>query len=226
MKGAARGLRGNAFRIAVDGMLAAMCAVLGYVSITITQEIKFTLESLPVVIGAMMFGPIDGMLIGGIGTFVYQVVRWGMEFSTPLWVIPYILYGLFVGLIVYLKRYKLKLWESFLLIMASGVLITLLNTGSQIVYKRMLGADTKAAIAEVFAAFPWRLLLSAIKHVAYAVFVPALLAVLWKVPFLRAYKEARNERFEEKDRKKGKLPERAAAPEKENADVSDGDAKF
>ena len=56
-------------------MLCAMCAVLGYVALDL-GSIKLTFESLPVLLGALLFGPVDGMFIGGIGTLLYQLVRY------------------------------------------------------------------------------------------------------------------------------------------------------
>ena len=58
-------------QLTMDAVLAAMCAVLGAVSIDL-GNLKLSFESLPVIIGALLFGPVDGLLIGGIGTFLYQ----------------------------------------------------------------------------------------------------------------------------------------------------------
>ena len=56
-------------QLALDSMLAAMCAILGYLALDL-GSLKFTFESLPVLLGALLFGPIDGMLIGGVGTLL------------------------------------------------------------------------------------------------------------------------------------------------------------
>ena len=63
-------------RLAVDAVLSAMCAVLGAVAIDL-NSIKITLESFPVLLGALLFGPVDGMAIGFVGTFLYQLLRCG-----------------------------------------------------------------------------------------------------------------------------------------------------
>ena len=59
----------TARRLAADAMFAAMVTVLGLVSIS-TGNLKITVEALPVFLGALMLGPIDGMVIGGIGTLL------------------------------------------------------------------------------------------------------------------------------------------------------------
>ena len=56
-------------RLTTNAMMAAMCAVLGYVALDL-GNIKITFESLPVLLAALMFGPVDGMLVGGIGLFI------------------------------------------------------------------------------------------------------------------------------------------------------------
>ena len=43
-------------QLTLDAMLAAMCAVLGYLAID-TGTVKVTFESVPVLIAALMFGP-------------------------------------------------------------------------------------------------------------------------------------------------------------------------
>ena len=56
-------------QLTMDAVLAAMCAALGSISIDL-GNLKFSFESLPVIIGALLFGPVDGVFIGGIGTLI------------------------------------------------------------------------------------------------------------------------------------------------------------
>ena len=74
-------------KLAMDSMLAAMCAVLGYLSLDF-GNLKITFESVPILLGALLLGPIDGMAIGGVGTLLYQLVRYGVSVTTPLWILP------------------------------------------------------------------------------------------------------------------------------------------
>lgn len=53
-------------QLTIDAMLCAACAVLGYVALDL-GNIKVTFESLPILLGGLLFGPVDGMLIGGVG---------------------------------------------------------------------------------------------------------------------------------------------------------------
>ena len=96
-------------KLAADAVLAAMCAVLGALSLDF-GNLKITFESLPVLLAALAFGPLDGLAVGGIGTLIYQLLRYGVSVTTPLWILPYALCGLLVGL--YAKNWALCSAES------------------------------------------------------------------------------------------------------------------
>ena len=86
----------TARRLAADAMFAAMVTVLAAAAIK-TGNLKITIEAMPVFLGALMLGPVDGMVIGGIGTLLYQLLSYGVTATTALWIAPYVLLGLCVG---------------------------------------------------------------------------------------------------------------------------------
>ena len=86
----------TARRLAADAMFAAMVTVLAAAAIK-TGNLKITIEAMPVFLGALMLGPVDGMVIGGIGTLLYQLLSYGVTVTTALWIAPYMLLGLCVG---------------------------------------------------------------------------------------------------------------------------------
>ena len=172
-------------RIAYDAVLAAMCAVLGYISID-AGVTKLTFENLPVIIGAMMFGPIDGMLIGGIGTFIYQLVRYGIDATTLLWIIPYVVSGAFVGF--FSKFYDISASggktyvKNALLLAANGLIVTALNTLSlYITYQYIWMMPTET----IFATLWIKILVGILKAAVYAVLVPMLIRALKKAGLYR-----------------------------------------
>jgi len=63
-------------QIAFDSVLAAMCAVLGALALDF-GNLRITFEDVPVLIGALMFGAPEGSAIGFVGTFIYQIIRYG-----------------------------------------------------------------------------------------------------------------------------------------------------
>lgn len=94
--------KNQSYQIAFDGLLAALTAVFGYIAIDM-GFLKLSFEEFPVILAALMFGPVDGALVGGIGTFLYQLLRYGLDVTTVLWILPYILLGVLVG--TYAKRH-------------------------------------------------------------------------------------------------------------------------
>ena len=115
-------------RLAFDGMLTALCAVLGYMAIDL-NFIKITFESLPVLLSAIMFGPVDGAIVGAAGTFIYQILRYGASATTVLWMFPYVYAGVFLGLYARSSHFRNTNREIFLSVLITKIGITIINTG-------------------------------------------------------------------------------------------------
>lgn len=88
-------------KLALNAVLAAMCAALGALALDL-NSIKITFESFPILLGALLFGPLDGLAVGFVGTLLYQLLRYGVSATTLLWILPYALAGLVTGF--YAKR--------------------------------------------------------------------------------------------------------------------------
>ena len=94
-------------QMAYDAILTAMCVVLGLVSLDF-GKLKITFEDLPILLGAALFGPWDGMIIGVLGTSIYQMLRFGADPTLPLWVIPLMVGGLVAGMLAKRSNYSLE----------------------------------------------------------------------------------------------------------------------
>lgn len=119
----------NTKKLALDGMCTAMCTVLGYVAPD-TGSVKVTFESLPILAGALLFGPADGLAIGTVGTLLYQLLRYGISATTLLWILPYTLCGLAAGLCA--QRHDLSCSRRAMTLTVFGceLLVTLCNTAA------------------------------------------------------------------------------------------------
>ncbi len=115
-------------RLTTDAMLAAMVALLGYVSID-AGTVKVTFETLPILLVAFLLGPLDAVLVGGIGTFIYQILRYGLMYMTPLWILPYVLGGLFCGLVAKLRKYDLNMLQTVIVTVITELIVSAANTG-------------------------------------------------------------------------------------------------
>ena len=115
-------------QLAIDGMLAALCVVLGFASIRIGNIIKISFEDLPVMFAALMFGPVDGVAVAFIGIFLYQLFSFGITVTTPLWVLPFVTAGLVYGLIAKKYNFNNTPRQILIIFITSAFLILGLNT--------------------------------------------------------------------------------------------------
>ena len=164
-------------QLVINAILAAICFVLAYFSLTFVN-IKFTFESIPVHLGALFFGPAAGMAIGGIGTFLYQVLSYGVTVTTVLWIVPYILCGGFVGFVAKWKNFSLTRIQAIGLMVTGELIITLMNTGALYIDSQIYGYYHPTLITGVLAL---RLLICVIKAVAYGLILPELVNTLRRV---------------------------------------------
>lgn len=161
----------NIKRLSVNALLAAMCAVLGAVSLDF-GNLKITFESLPVLIGALLFGPLDGLAVGGIGTLLYQLLRYGVTLTTPLWIAPYMLCGLWVGHCAKARNFELSIKQLTFAIFSSEIMILLINTFSLYVDSKIYGYYSPVFI---FGSLFPRIILCLVKSAAFSAAMPALL---------------------------------------------------
>jgi len=164
-------------QLSIDAILAAMCAVLGYFALDFIN-LKITFEGFPVLLGALLFGPVDGMLIGGIGTFIYQVLRYGVTATTLLWILPYVLCGLLVGWYSKKHGFSLNKKQLMLIVLAGSLLIFLVNTAVMYIDSKIYGYYS---FVYIFGTIVPRSLICVGKSVVYGIAMPSLLEAARKV---------------------------------------------
>lgn len=152
-------------------MLSAVCAVLGYVALDL-GNIKITFESLPVLLAGFMFGPADGMLVGGIGTFIYQILRYGFSATTFLWILPYVICGLLVGTIGRTRNGDIDSRRIMMTVVIAEMLILVINTGVIYIDSIIYGYYSAAY---VFGSLAIRIVICIIKSVAFGLVMPMLI---------------------------------------------------
>ena len=163
-------------KIALDSMLAAMCAALGYAALDF-NNLKITFESVPILIGALLFGGLDGAAIGAVGTLIYQLLRYGITVTTPLWILPYVLCGLVVGIYARRHDFRLSQWQTVFIVVLAELMVTGINTVALMVDAKIFGYYTPTLIT---GALLLRLVLCVGKALVYSFILPPLLAQLWK----------------------------------------------
>ena len=89
----------DAKRICRIGVLAALSFLLNMMEIKLPGNLHITFDSLPIIVGALLFGPVDGAAAAVIGEFFTQLLSsYGITATTVLWLIPPALRAVIVGL--------------------------------------------------------------------------------------------------------------------------------
>ena len=164
----------NTKKMTINALLAAMCAVLGYVSLDLGY-LKVTFESVPVLMAGLMFGPGSGALVGGIGTLIYQLLRYGVSATTLLWMLPYILSGFISGLFAKKYGFRNTTIQLAFIISSMEILVFLLNTAVIYIDSKLYGYYS---FAYVFGSFFVRFAIAIVKCAAFSVVIPRLLIAM------------------------------------------------
>lgn len=111
-------------------MLTAVYVVLNFAGTVRLGWINISVASLPVIVGAMLYGPVGGLLVGLLGAFMGQLLTYGVTATTILWILPQAARGLLVG--VYAKHcgYKFTSGQLTLALIGTALVVTALNTGA------------------------------------------------------------------------------------------------
>ena len=125
-------------KMATNAMLAALCAVLGFVSIDM-GNLKITLESFPVNLGALLFGPVDGMVIAFLGSFIYQILKYGFSVTTLLWILPGVVSAALLGGYAKKKEFGLTRKQGIIAVLIAELVVTILNTGVMYIDSKIYG---------------------------------------------------------------------------------------
>ena len=161
-------------RLCVDSMLAALCAVLGFLAIDL-GNFKFTLETFPVILGAILFGPADGFAIAFVGNFISQLIHYGLTATTLVWIAPHVAAGFAVGLFAKQKAFDLSRTQTIVIALIGEAIVTLLNTGAMYIDAKFYGYYS---FAYIFGATNLRILVCIAKGVVYGVILhPIVTAV-------------------------------------------------
>lgn len=88
----------NARRICYIALLAAMYYVLNLLEIRTPGNLHITFDALPIMVSALLIGPLDAALVAFFGELLNQVISpYGITATTLLWVMPPVIYALIIG---------------------------------------------------------------------------------------------------------------------------------
>ena len=133
-------------------MLAALCAVLSYLSVDIGNSMRITFESFPIALGALLLGPLDGAAIA------------------LLWIAPYVITALLIGWAAKASGFQLSRSKTIAVMLIAELLITALNTGALYIDSKIYGYYG----AYLFALTIPRLALATAKGIVFGTILPTL----------------------------------------------------
>lgn len=165
-------------KLCVCGVLAAMCFVFDLFSImlnNIIPAVKIPLSALPILVGAIMYGPLWGASVGLIGSFLGQILSYGLTPTTLLWIMPAAVRGLSMGLLFIAFRRSTKYHLLSIEISISALLVTAVNTW-------VMYFDSKLyhyySYAYVFGGLTVRVVTGIVSAFVFAIILPPIVKTL------------------------------------------------
>ena len=151
-------------RLVINAVLIAIYVVLRFFNIPVGNSFRFTLASFSVVLCALLYGPVDGLLVGLLGEFLSQILGpYGLTPTTLLWCVGETVRGGVLGLctVLFLRKGLLssekpqRIWVVNMLLccVLTGILAALGQTFALYVDSKMFGYYTYAM---VFGVLVWR----------------------------------------------------------------------
>lgn len=119
-------------RLTTDAVLVAVYVVLSsFVSINLPIA-QFSLSSLPILLGAVVFGIPDAAAVALCGSFLEQVL-YGLSPTAPLWMAAPLAAALTAGALTGLFRClsggEPRIWQTIVTVVTAELIMTLVNTG-------------------------------------------------------------------------------------------------
>ena len=138
-----------------------------FLTIRIGNSIKITFATLPFIIIALLCGPIEGLVTGLLGTFLSQLITFGITPTTAIWIIPGTVCGLTAGLIYKAFKRRPDVGPIAASVSIAMLVFVVLNWIASyfdgvVIYKYM-------TIEALFALIPMRLLIGALLAVVYII---------------------------------------------------------
>lgn len=139
-------------RLVLDAVLIALYVLLGFWKIPIGNMLRVNMAPFAIVICAVAFGPIDGLVVGFMGEFLSQILGpYGLTPTTVLWALPEGVRGLLLGLAMVLFFHMKvpaanRMNKATIFYLAAcvitGIIASLFNTFALYVDSKMFGYYT------------------------------------------------------------------------------------
>lgn len=179
-------------RLAINAVLVSIYVVLRFFNIPLGNSFRFTLAPFPVILCALLYGPVDGLLVGFLGEFLSQVLGpYGLTPTTLLWCIGETVRGGTLGICarLFLRKWLIpsqrpsrkQLAMLLICCVLTGVLASLGQTFALYVDSKMFGYYTYAI---VFGVLVWRMIVYALLAGIFGYLSLPIISALGKAKFV------------------------------------------
>lgn len=125
-------------------VLVSLYILCGFLSIKL-GNIRITLGSFPIYIGAILYGSQGGAIVGLCGEFINQLLTYGISYTTPMWIIPPMIRGYLIGKLNIDNRLYFYLGNIII-----SIFITFINTLVIFIDSILFGYYTPAYVLGAF----------------------------------------------------------------------------
>ena len=168
----------NTIKICICAVLSALYVGLDLLAVTLSAPfggtLKLSVSGLPVIIAAILFGPLWGGAVGFVGAFLGQMLSYGFTATTILWVMPATLRGIAMGLLFILFKRSLKPYILVIETVLSSLLVTAVNTLVMYIDAKVY----KYPVALFGISLVNRIIAGIITAVVFAVIVPPIIKLI------------------------------------------------
>ena len=179
-------------RLVINAVLIAIYVVLRFFNIEMGNSFRFTLAPFPVILCALLYGPVDGLIVGLLGEFLSQILGpYGLTPTTLLWCLGETVRGGVLGLcsVLFFRNGLLsagKVERKYMVSMLiccvlTGVLAALRQTFALYVDSKMMGYYSYAV---VFGAMIWRILIYVLMAGVFGYLSVPIISALRKAKFV------------------------------------------
>lgn len=170
----------NTKRLTTCAMLIAVNVVLSILTPIKLANFKFTFEAFPILLAGILFGPIDGLIVGAVGASIYQILfsGYGLMITTPLWILPHAFSGLIVGLYTKKFNFSLTYKQTIFICILSSLLVTFLNTLAIYIDAKIFGYYT---FTYVFGSIIFKIIAGVLLAIVYSLVIPKLVLRINKI---------------------------------------------
>jgi len=164
-------------RIAFIGVLSAVYVLLSLLSIG-TNDFKVSLETMTILVSAIILGPVDALFVGIVGELIHQLLLYGLDGTTALWILPYAMEGLIAGLMAKGMKNPITRKNIAPIVIVGELILTLIITPVNALSAYIQGWGNWVTI---LGGIPLRLAIMGVRIVIYILVLPGIVGPLTKL---------------------------------------------